>query len=261
MIGRADDILQLITQANTQPLTNNMGNPSSPSNYGQGQILTWNPATFENQVSYRNGVLTNVPVLSGPDALTYQEGDIVAILSNAPNNGATVYWIGGRIIVPGPGRGAEAIAFLTGELGRAISASVFADRIKDDTVLASENNAPAAFGDLATVGPTVQEVEVGPAGKLIVFATAQIGTPAAGFTRAFMSYDVIGPTTSLANSLRGMQLGAATAAGGGVDSQFSQVSVLSGLDQGIYTVQARYQTAGATATTFYSNRRLITISF
>lgn len=264
MIGRADDILQLITQANTQPLTNNMGNPSSPSNYGQGQILTWNPATFENQISYRNGVLTNVPVLSGPDALTYQEGDIVAILSNAPNNGATVYWIGGRIIVPGPGRGAEAIAFLAGELGKAVSAAVFAERIftATDITLVDTNGVANTWVDGSTFGTPdpgpFLDIEVGPSGTAIVWVGANIVSNNSALSR--MSFLTTGATDRNEESARVISI--TNNATSNLSVSVEGVTVMTGLNTGPHRLTAKYYTTDATAgRSSWADRTMIAIAF
>ena len=265
MIGRADDILQLITQANTQPLTNNMGQPSSPSNYGQGQILSWNPSTFENQVAYRNGVLTNVPVLSGPDALTYQKDDIVAILSNSPNNGATVYWIGGRIIVPGAGRGAEAIAFLASELGSALSAAVFNDRITTDekpfqvtTGGVINTWVDGDFAGSPDPGPTC-DIEVSAAGTAIVFISAKVTAALAAIND--MSFLTTGSTTRSETSQNEATL---RLSGGATDSMratVASVSVMTGLNPGPHRLRMKYQTTDATAgRSAWSDRTMFVIA-
>lgn len=68
--------------------------------YGQGTILSWNPATFENQVSFRNLTLTNLPILGKIDGLSLKAGDVVGLMGWAPNGGFGAWWILGELGVP-----------------------------------------------------------------------------------------------------------------------------------------------------------------
>lgn len=180
------DLASLLTRAATsnsnQPLLSGLGQPGGAAHFGQGRILSWNPTTFNNSIAFRGGVLQDLPVLSGPDALTYQPDDIVAIMSWSPNGGATVHWIMGRVIVPGPGKGEETIAWMLSELGKRISAAVFAERIHADIVEPQGSLTTADvwvetldFGGSPSSGPTVQ-AEITDTGRALVFVAARIGT-------------------------------------------------------------------------------------
>lgn len=181
----AFDLATLLTQSlsgdNRHALNSGMGNPGGNARYGQGQILEWNESTFENVVRFRGADLVNLSVLSGPDALTYRPGDIVAIMSWAPQGGASVFWIMGKVITPGAGRAAEAIEWMTGSLGRAIATAVLADRIKSDYDSASGVRTVAGFGDLdspAARGPEVN-AEISQVRRALVFVTARVELPLA----------------------------------------------------------------------------------
>lgn len=259
MVG--DDILPLLSQAGVQPLLAGLGDPGGNARYGQGRILSWNEATFENQVAYRGGVISNMPVLSGPDALTYQPGDIVAVMSWAPNRGATVYWIMGRVIIPGPGRGQDAIEWMTGQLGRALAVSVFSDRIKSDEVFPSESGATGVFGDLATFGPQVTEVEVSESGKLLVFVACTFAPPASGFASGHMSFEVVGPETRAAQVATAVSVGYNAVNDGDLFIAMTKHESVSGLTPGIYTVTAKYAAFDTNAAdVVFTNRELMTIA-
>jgi hypothetical protein len=257
--SKPDDLLPLLTKAATQnqPLLSGMGQPGSLTNFGQGRILAWNPSTFENSVAFRGGVLTNLPVMSGPDALTYKPDDIVSIQSSSPNGGAATHWIAGRIIIPGPGKGEEAIAWMTSELGRRIAASVFASRIKFDIVPDIESGAPgASFGDLPTVGPTVSEVDITEAGVMIVFISANMQLPAAGFVGAYMSVEVDGPSPKIPYFDNSLALSTADAKGGGMAIRATSAFIYDNMDTGSYQVRAKYRGTNCT----FGDREVFVIS-
>jgi len=260
----SDEIATLLTQTNQQPLLSGLGEPGGEARYGQGKILSWDPTSFENQIAYRGGVLSNLPVLSGPDALTYRRDDVVSIMSFSPNRGATVYWIMGRVIIPGPGRGAEAIEWMTGELGRRISASVFADRVYFDEVFTSESGAPIAptFADLATFGPQVTDVEVTEAGKIIVFLGCGFSMPAAGQASGAMSFELDGPSVGVPQYARSVQLGTNGPNAPLLFASYTRHETLDGLQPGQYTVTAKYSSGNTNGPdVVFTNRELMVIAF
>ena len=180
-LSLAELITTTMTSEARHPLNAGMGNPGGNARYGQGQILEWNESTFENVVRFRGADLVNLSVLSGPDALSYRAGDIVAIMSWSPQGGASVFWIMGKVITPGAGRAAEAIEWMTGSLGRAIASAVLADRVVPDDDPASGVRTASGFGNLdspADPGPQVT-VDISNIRRALVFATARIGAPLA----------------------------------------------------------------------------------
>jgi len=178
MIGNSTDLTSILTLGmgndTRHSLNAGMGTPGGNVRYGQGLIVSWNETTFNNVVEFRGSLLTDLPVLSGTDALTYQVGDTVAIMSWSPQGGAGVYWILGRLITPGSDRAAQTIAWMTSSLGRAIAAAVFADGIKTDSDSATGSRTSAGFGNLdgpAVQGPEVT-IELTEVGRAVVFVSA-----------------------------------------------------------------------------------------
>lgn len=258
-----DDIVSLLLSGNTpQPLLAGLGEAGGNAQYGQGRILAWDATTFENRIAYRGAEITNMSVLSGPDALTYRQDDVVAVMSFSPNRGATAYWIMGRVIVPGPGRGAEAIEWMTGELGRSIAASVFADRVRFDEVFPSENGATGTFGDLATFGPQIADIEITEAGKLLVFMACSFAPPAAGFASGFMSFELEGPSPQSAQFATAVDVGFNGPNDGQMFVAMTKHETVDNMLPGIYTVTAKYGSGNVNGPdVFFTNRELMTIAF
>lgn len=240
------DLLALLTRASTtqvQPMLTGMGEPGGNVRYGQGRILTWSQSTFNNTIAYRGGVLENLPVLSGPDALTYRPNDTVAIMSWSPNGGASVHWIMGRVIVPGPGRGEEAIEWMTTELGRRIAAAVFADRIHADHIdnqgsLTTENTwiDSLDFAGSPSPGPSIN-MEITESGRAIVFVGAhiQVLDGETGWMTCRVDDEpnpFSGSSTAVVRCPQGIVSGLGVASVG--------ISLIEGLDAGIHEFKASY---------------------
>lgn len=227
--------------------------------YSQGVLVGWDAGTFENSVLWDGVVLQDLPVLSGPDALTYQAGDVVALLGWNPSGGTASWWIMGRVINPGPGAGAAAVDFLTSALASAISAQVFAARVKSDAVATFDTGAPAApnWGNLPSIGPTVTGNEVTEAGEMVVFISGRIDLPIGGFEQAFMSIQVTGPTAVGPSFDRSLHFGESQDQGpGSMNIRATSAQLLTGLVPGTYTVQAKYQGSSA----FFRDRELVVIA-
>lgn len=50
------------------------------SRHGQATVIAWDRDTLANQIEYRGGVLTDVPVMGDPDARVVRAGDRVAVM-------------------------------------------------------------------------------------------------------------------------------------------------------------------------------------
>jgi hypothetical protein len=232
--------------------------------YGQGIIRGWNPETFENQVEFRGAILTNLPVMSGTEALTYQPGDVVLLMRWTPTGGGlSSYWIAGRPIVPGGGRAKQVVSWMRGSLASAISAEVLADRVQSisDGGIGTRND--IAYGDLsgADVGPVVTDVEISEAGAAIVFVSAECIVNISAGRTGFMSYDVSGPTSRAANdawaytnSISGdPSLSVIPGIGAG------RLSVQKGLEPGTYSFTCRYRTVDTGGNVQWLGRNLTVI--
>lgn len=211
--------------------------------YGQGIIVTWNPETFENTISYRGSTLTNLPVMDRIGALTYKPGDVVLLMRWTPSGGGmSSYWIAGSPVIPGAGRAEQAIAMMSTDLGRSVAAAVFADRIHADFA-ADEVEINTTSWVSATGGPTVSGVNVSETGVALVTIGARlaVGTSLNQFEAGYMSFQVTGPTNVAPDFSRAIELSAidldASIAIGGTPSR--QV-VLTGLSPGVYSFSARY---------------------
>lgn len=66
----------------------------------QATILTWNADTFENTVSWRGEVYTNMPLLTVTNAVDYDAGDIVILEGWAPEGKLSSWYIIGKVIRP-----------------------------------------------------------------------------------------------------------------------------------------------------------------
>lgn len=146
--------------------------PSGGVRCAWGEILSWNPETFENVIGWGDVKLENLPVLAGTDALSWGVGQKVVLQGWDPEGtaGATSWWITGRLLVPGSDNAESMVSFLRGQLASEIAAEIFADRISSDfDPLVVERNL-TTWGDPTNgvdPGPTVT-VNVSPAGKALV---------------------------------------------------------------------------------------------
>lgn len=209
--------------------------------YGQGIIREWNPETFENQIDFRGVSLFNLPVRSGVEALTYQPGDVVALEGWAPGGGFGSWWITGRIVTPGAGRGAETVAFMTTSLARALAGEL----LHSNHVETAQNRDTDTFGDLSTVGPSVT-VEV--TSRALVTLSARI-QPNANNT-AYMGFQITGATSLAASVLRAVGAGAVSDS---VTVAASRTVLVEGLNPGTHTFTAKYASINF-ANAFWSNR-------
>lgn len=225
--------------------------------WGQGVIEAWNPDTFENRVQYRGSQHENLPVSTGVEALTYQPGDVVMLSRWQPTGGgATTLRIGagGRVIVPGTGAAEKAIAFMRTSLVRALSAEVFDAQVHSDAVETLETRASANYGDLATPGPTVSDVQI-VIGRAIVFLGAGVGslvTPTT--TNPFMSMQVTGPTSIDPTDLFPISFSHGTRH---THAGFMVYRLT--LDPGTYTFQAKYRSSDG-GTVQFVNRQMVVIA-
>lgn len=139
------------------------GKPDGPSleqRYRQGTILTFDPVTLENTVDVGGSVFEDLPLLGVGEATLLVPGAAVGLtVIGGPSK--TMY-ITGRIVTPGTADAANAVALLNSQL--------YTDFVSSPS---GDTCSSATYGDLATVGPEVV-VPIGPSGRILVMATAQI---------------------------------------------------------------------------------------
>lgn len=172
--------------------------------YGQGELIGWNPDTFENTVRYNGQLFYNLDVKAGADALSWATPQTVdlKIIDSSGDQGASQMVIDGRIIRPGAGNAEEVITFMRGTLAREIAAEVFAERIFIDTDAGLAERTATTYGDPQTgdPGPSVTDVPI-ESGRAIVFlgADMQAATDHAATndydTAGFIGYEVSGATS------------------------------------------------------------------
>ena len=234
-----DDLAPLLTPGRDQGLK-----------FGQGVVITWNTETGENTISFRGSSLTNLPLLNTTDGLTMATGDVVGILSTG-----TSHFVLGRIQNPPvPESAAE---FLRSAIAREIAAETFVDRITTATIATEQSRTTTTFGDLATVGPSVQaDVQTG---AVIVEVGARIWCIAPGLLAGgMMSFAATGPTAITAPSLsRSLEIGGQDSIAAAMNRAF----YITGLAAGTYTFTAKYRTENSGMETFFSDRYLSVTAF
>lgn len=142
------------------------------------------------------------------------------------------------------GYGLEAIDPATGALVKIATVAFGLQAARIDT---SETKvAGGGFGDLATVGPSVN-VTVGNSGRLLVQLTSGITTPAGG--QGKVGFDISGATTVAATAFAALIAGGEP--GQTAINQMGATYLVTGLNAGAHTVTAKYQATGGTIT-FYA---------
>lgn len=217
----------------------------------EGILQAWNADTFENAVEVRGGTLTNLPVASGVEALTYQAGDIL-LLSRwklRSGRGAATYRIGmgGRVIIPGTGASQRAVAWMRGELARQISLEVFGEAIhaQGENVVSIVDS--LSWGDPSTgpAGPEITNIDIGATGRCLVFISVQFQSlliDVDGGGEIQMSFEVSGATSRSAGAegvlSQGRRFGSANfEPSGGVGRAF----LVDELNPGSHTFATKFQ--------------------
>lgn len=153
--------------------------------------------------------------------------------------------------------------FIRDDILSPLAVAVFSDRVDSNTIDVSEFIDTDTYDDIATVGPTIEEIEV-LTGRLVVMPSASIGVAANSSNlfsaEAYMSYEVTGPTivppsderaarATLITTDQGMQI--IVRSGGSF--------VHTGLEPGLYQVQAKYRVATGDENHATANDRTLTV--
>lgn len=240
---------------------------SGVARYGQGKIIAWNPETFENRVLWNGLELENLPVLSGADSITFQPGQNVALRGWDPKGtkGSTVWWIDGRILIPGTGAAEETIGWMVSSLGQAVAREVISQTVHSDTVAPEESlTEPAgtstSYEDLDTVGPSVTfETQTG-RWLIILVAHAGVGPDTAGR----MSYEATGAQSISADDARSSLM--TDPADNGIQGSVTYANSHTG-SPGEVTVTAKYRVIPPAAdpppngVASWQNRTMIVIAY
>jgi hypothetical protein len=214
--------------------------PAPSVGFRQGIIESWDPLTAENVVRVGGAQLVNLPILaSSPEALLIQQGDVVGIQVVGNGASATMYIVG-RITRPGTAQAATALNVL---------------RVYSAQVNAQESRASSTFGDLVTSGPTLSDVLVGNSGRALVMVSCYIyastGANPGQSPIGWMSWAISGATSVAASQPQAAQLG-----GFDFDDRVgfigtpAVVRLVTGLNAGLHTFQAKYATSASTTCEF-----------
>jgi hypothetical protein len=219
--------------------------PSQDVHYRQGVIVEWDPLDASNIVDVGGNQFVDLPILNTTEALLLQKGAVVAVLVIG-HEGAKTFAILGRLTIPGSEDAASALA-----LARTSSADV----------ATAETTTSNTYTDLATVGPTLEDVLIGPSGRCLVTVGSEIrGTAITGQATAtgagFMSYEITGATSVSPvdqNALQAwIRYNASPNSTLAIDIRVgaSRTTLQSGLSPGLHTFQAKYRRNSDTTVTF-----------
>lgn len=201
---------------------------AQPMSYRQGVIRHFDAATLSNVVEVGGATLTDLPLLGLAEAVTLKPGDTVALMSISSGGGSTL-GILGQYVTPGSPEAAAAI-------------SVPSINTRSETVDTQEGRSDPLWGDLATVGPIVPDVRIGPSGRCLVFITASIYlSGGGGVGGGEMAYAISGATTVTP----GDEPPALRLYGADGDTITATRLVLQeGLNPGLHTFTAKYSGVG-----------------
>lgn len=227
------------------------GGVAQPIGFRQGLVIAWDPVTLENVIRVGGTEVPNLPVFAIGEAATVKVGATV-ILHEIGNQ----LGIAGRFVVPGTEAAAEALNLLS---SRTRSALVAGFQVCTST----------SFGDLSTVGPTVDNVQIGPSGRALIVLSARVEEISTDIVRGGeMGYDMTGATIASAASNRSLVIG--NTDDGDVDGGSSSnnlavqgafVDVREGLNPGLHTFVARYRLrTGAAGQVTFGNRSITVIA-
>lgn len=238
--------------------------PTAQMRYASGVIVSWNAESYENVIEVRGSFLVNLPVLSGPDGLSYKAGDVVALIG-ADQQGArgiASYAILGRFLVPGAGRAEQSIEWMTSELGRKIAAAVFADRIESarkDFQITLSSTATWMDGDFAgspDPGPAV-EMEITERGAAIIIVGADIGGQNSAVGN--MGFETTGATTRDPTWSRHAHLRAGVESPNHISASPMSVTHFTDLNPGVHKFEAKYWSLNGTGIGPSFSQRTITV--
>jgi len=227
--------------------------PSQDVRFRQGVIVTFDQVTLENTVLVGGTVLANLPLKGVGEMTLLVPGAVVGIMS--VGGPAKTMYIDGRIVIPNTADATDAVSLLNSQ-------------IYTDFILAGEATGSATYTDLATVGPRVT-VPVGPSGRILIIATAQIQWIAATaattthggrFDVEFAGANTRSPSEAVDPLVGSNTLTLSTSAGTNtpvlVTSTTTQ-AVFGGLTPGDTTITMKYRTlAGASANVDFHRRTL-----
>lgn len=206
-MSRADDLTPLLA-----------GPPDAGVGYRQGTIIAFDPVTLENTVRVAGTDLVDLPLLGLAEATTLRPGSVVGLLTSGSS-----WAIIGQLVIPGSAEAAAAIS-VTSANAYSVSTAAF------------ESTASSTWTDLATVGPVVSEVRIGPSGRCLVWITCAMN-PLVTAGHCAMAYAITGATTvPTGDTPPDLSLDGAV----GTSMSASRLVLQEGLNSGMHTFTAKY---------------------
>jgi hypothetical protein len=227
--------------------------------YGQGKLLAWDPATFENTVLWRGTALHDLPVLAGPAALSFTPGIVVGLVGWSPGGGAGSWAILGQWVTPGTAAAPDLI--------RRFSRKILAESIGIDVVPGTCSGIANTYGNPVSgdPGPSVT-VDI-LSGTMLVGMTARMSLPAFSDDGRWglMSFEISGATNVAPDDLRALSHFFFTESTELFSSGIgmSTLHVATGLNLGQHTVTAKYRSQdllGAATNVAFSERHMTVIA-
>jgi hypothetical protein len=229
-----------------------LAGPSQDMRYRSGVVIAWNPATGANIVNVGGTDLVDLPILNTSEAVLLSPGAVVALISIGDD--ARTMAILGRLTIPGTADAASALQAL-----HARSASVNAQ----------ESTTSGTYTDLATVGPTLEDVLIGQTGRALVTVSALITVDTAkgaGIStgEGLMSYDISGATAVAANDVVALVMTINRDDTGdnfsvAASNACSRTSLVTGLNPGLHVFTAQYKSSGRTPQFTFRNITVLAV--
>jgi hypothetical protein len=263
-----DDIAPLIVPTGT-----------AGTRYGLGEIIAWNPDTFENTILWNGLRLTNVRLLGGTDALSYAPGQTLMLMGiDSSGDAAFTQWIIlGRLFTPGTDNAEAIVDFMRGSLAREISAEVFADRIHPAYDGANAQRTSETFGDPtngAAAGPSVTGIDIVTGSALIMisagieFSTSNNAANATPRVAGVVGVEISGATSIAPNeevgvsaqSIKSRSGAAITLVDGIVNATtVTAVYLQTGLNPGLHNFSLKYRKWAAGSDFVNVDQRSLTV--
>lgn len=208
--------------------------PAQAVSYRQGTVIAFDKFTLANTIRVGGTDLTDLPILGVGETTMLGPGDVVGILVV----GSTLAILG-QLVIPNTTAAFDAISLPSSNTYTA-------------NVNTAQSTTSTTWTDLATVGPTISNVRIGPSGRCLVFISATmniLSAPEGGS----MGYDITGATT-LGPSDQGRDLAHYGSTGASLSA--TRLVLQEGLNTGLHTFTAKYFYGGGAGSISFSFRNL-----
>lgn len=227
-------------------LTQALSAPSGPDDSGwhTGIVRSWDESSNTNVVEVNGIALTNLKSSQTGIGVTYGAGDNVLILRKQ-----TQYVVMGKMSVPG---------------------AALPDQIRYAEISQLETTASTSYVDLATVGPTLDDVLIGSSRRFLLITNifvkalnlvANLPSQSIG---GFMTVNITGASTiPVVGTVEGSWVIPTNAFGGGTGhySRMFVMTAANGVNPGLHSFSTKYQSKTAAVACGFANRNITVIPF